>query len=204
MIPSGPPACPVWNCGPQAGFGILESVIGLAILAIALLAYVSTSLSHQRLAEAMAARTEVHHVARNFMERLRGDAEWATLHERLSTLQVQANATGTTGPRLEDGRLGYSPSTYYADIQNPRDLGSLIVLVDVPYVESSSGERVLREDILDARFGLPADLNGDGTLDAEPHTDDYVALPVVVTFHWAHGGESPRELRFSTALRGER
>lgn len=187
----------------QGGFGLIETMIGITVLALAMLGYVSTSLSHQRLAEDTAARTEVHQVARNFMERLRGDAEWGTLYARLRALQVQATTASGTGTRLEDGRLAFPPTAYYSDIKIPDELTSLVVLVDVPFV-AASGTTTLREDATDARYGLPADLNGDGALDSEDRAADYVALPVVATFRWTPRGEAAREMRLSTALRGQR
>lgn len=188
----------------QAGFGLLEAIIGLTILAVALAAYVSTSLTHQRLADTMAVRSEVHQLARHFMERLRGDPEWDTLYAHLRTLQTQAEVSGTPGTRLDDGRLAYPLTTYYPEIAIPENLRSLVVLVDVPHATSPIDDVILQEDVVDAKYGLPVDLNGDGHMDADARDADYVALPVVVTFHWTPRGEATRELRLSTALRGVR
>jgi hypothetical protein len=63
---------------------------------------------------------------------------------------------------------------------------------------------VLREDLSLPLYGLPSDLDGDGTVDAAAHDGDYEALPVVVTFHWQPAGEAAHQLRLSTWLRGYR
>ncbi|MHC5012591.1 MAG: hypothetical protein ACYTG6_16865 [Planctomycetota bacterium] len=63
---------------------------------------------------------------------------------------------------------------------------------------------MLREDVVAPEFGLPADLNGDGRIDDQPRDDDCIALPVIVTFQWTPPGESPREFRVSSGLRGNR
>ena len=185
----------------QTGFGLIEALVGLAILAVALSAYVSTNLTHQRLADTVAVRSEIHQLARHFMERLRGDPEWDTLYGHLRTLQTQAEVSGTPGPRLDDGRLAYPLTTYYPEIVVPEAQRSLVVLVDVPRATLPGGDVILREDLVDAKYGLPADLNGDGQMDSDARDTDYVALPVVVTFRWIPRGEAAHELRLSTALR---
>ncbi len=189
---------------PEAGFGLIESLIGVSILAMAMLGYISTTLSHQRLAEDAASRTQVHQVAREFLERMRGDPEWSTLYERVRALQIQSSVAGLSGERLDDGRLGFPPAEYYPDMVVPRTLESLVLLVDVPHAPDEEGIKVLREDVTAPEFGLPADLNGDGKIDDEARDEDYVALPVIVTVRWTPNGESARQMRLSTGLRGER
>ena len=42
----------------------------------------------------------------------------------------------------------------------------------------------LREDCIDARLGLPRDLNGDSLVDDCDHSEDYIILPVRVEVSW--------------------
>lgn len=42
----------------------------------------------------------------------------------------------------------------------------------------------LREDLVDARFGTPRDLNSDGVIDASNHAANYTLIPVVVQVRW--------------------
>jgi hypothetical protein len=54
------------------------------------------------------------------------------------------------------------------------------------------------------RYGLPADLNGDGVVEASPRDDDYLMLPVVVRLRWRRAAEGSNEVVLATWLRGER
>lgn len=49
----------------------------------------------------------------------------------------------------------------------------------------------LREDYIDARLGMPRDLNGDSLIDDLDHADDYIVLPVHVQIRW-RGDFGPR------------
>lgn len=42
----------------------------------------------------------------------------------------------------------------------------------------------VREDFVDARLGMPRDLNGDSVIDAQDHSEDYLILPVRVRMRW--------------------
>ena len=73
-----------------------------------------------------------------------------------------------------------------------------------PLAQDSTGPAFLREDVTAAAFGLPADLNGDGTIDGDARDADYAVLPVTVLFHWQDERGGARELRLSTWLHGDR
>ena len=49
----------------------------------------------------------------------------------------------------------------------------------------------LREDYVDARMGMPRDLNGDSLIDDLDHGEDYIVLPVHIEIQWA-GQFGPR------------
>ncbi len=57
----------------------------------------------------------------------------------------------------------------------------------------------LREDLVDASFGLPRDLNGDGAVDALDHASDHVLLPVRVRVEW-RGQTGDSFVEFATLL----
>lgn len=57
----------------------------------------------------------------------------------------------------------------------------------------------LREDIIDARIGMPRDLDLDGVIDGEDHSGNYRVLPVYVRIEW-RGPTGPRELMARTIL----
>lgn len=119
----------------------------------------------------------------------------------------QLDSTSADFVNLRDGRRAFNPSVFYDDFIVPTGLRALHVAVEVPTAPSGgdvAAGTVLREDLPLARFGLPADLNGDGVIDDASHTDDYRAFPVIVTFHWSSPSGADEELRLSTWVWGYR
>jgi type II secretory pathway pseudopilin PulG len=186
----------------QRGISLLEVLFGGIVLAVALLGHVASTFHEYRLAREEQTRSEVLAVARQFMERMRSDEDFAGMYQRLRTLQDLAAAPTVPGERLEDGRLAFPPTAYYPDFVLPELLASLGVLVDVPFDPAAPAS--LREDVEDPRFGLPADLDGDGTIDDLSHRADYEALPVLVHLRWRPHGEAAHQMRLATWLRGYR
>ena len=76
------------------------------------------------------------------------------------------------------------------------------VLVEVPKMAPAGGGavQVLREDMVEARFGLPADLDGDGAITSDTRNTDYAALPVVAIFTWRPTGEDTRQFQLATQV----
>lgn len=176
---------------------LIEVFIFVALLGMALLWHAASSLGGYNLMRAEGSHGTALETTRHFIERLRTDPDWETLYQRLAD---QADQPGSA--------LGHPPEDYYEDFVPPASLGTVHVLVEVPRVAPLGGlpddPFVLREDTEADRFGLPHDLNGDGSIDAAAHDHDYRALPVIVHFHWQAPGESPQVLRVPTWLRGAR
>jgi len=108
---------------------------------------------------------------------------------------------------LQDGRVVYAPQVYYSDFVRPSGLLSLHVLVDVPaapLLSDPTGPPVLREDLPLTKFGLAADLDGDGAIDDASRNDDYQAIPIIVNVRWTHSNNSTEELRIASWLWGYR
>ena len=248
---------------PQAGFSMLEVLIGASILAIAVLGHTASIFSEQQLSREERARSTAMLATEQFMERMRADDDFAGLFTRLNTLQelsrrspeaaklwvqemidgyadagtlydegggytAEANETiyaswsyaesnllvvdkleSTTADfvHLRDGRRAFHPSVYYDDFLVPEGIRSFHVSVEVPAAPANgdaAAGTVLREDLPLSRFGLPADLDGDGKIDDQSHTDDYRAFPVIVTFHWSSPAGADEELRLSTWIWGYR
>jgi hypothetical protein len=180
--------------------------VAAALLSIALLGHTASIFSEHKLSTAEQARSAALLASEQFMERLRSDDDFAGLYARLEELDLQAQQPGGK-VHLEDNRRAFTPQTYYPDFVTPRGLSGFYVLVDVPSAPvpgSLTGERVLREDVPQQRFGLPSDLDGSGAIDDKPHDADYRALPVVVTFRWTALDEAPSEFHVSTWLWGYR
>jgi prepilin-type N-terminal cleavage/methylation domain-containing protein len=184
---------------PEAGMTLVEVLVASAIVAIALLAHAATTLAGHRFGRSEETRGLAIGTLRRFVERMRSDEDWEGLYARLRTRADAAGAGTGAEPTL------YVPSAYYDDLSVPPALGEVGVRVDVPAAPpEGGGPRVLREDVADDRFGLPADLNGDGRVDAASRSLDYRALPVQVTFRWTAAGEPSQTLVLATWLRGER
>ena len=115
------------------------------------------------------------------------------------------DATRANYVSLRDGRRAFAPQTYYDDFSTPAGVRDFHVAVEVPSAPTATTTSpVLREDLPLQRFGLPADLNGDGTIDDQSHTDDYRAIPIIVTFRWTTSTGAAEEMRLSTWVWGYR
>jgi type II secretory pathway pseudopilin PulG len=187
----------------QSGFSLLEVLFGGVILSIAFLGHAATSYSEHRLAGFETSRSEALHAVRQFMERVRSEDDFAGLYARLRTLQRAAALPGKDGARLADGRRAWPARAYFPEFVTNATVRELGILVDVPFTTLDGGATELREDADMPAFGLPADLNGDGVVEATARDLDYRALPVVVTFRWTPRGEAPEELRVATWLRSD-
>ncbi len=73
----------------QGGFTLLEVLIGGVVLAIGLLAHLSSTIAAHHLNVEQRLRSEALQTARQFIERLRSDEDWEGLYGRLRTLQDQ-------------------------------------------------------------------------------------------------------------------
>ena len=181
----------------QRGFALIETFLVVGLLGMALLWHAASSLGGYNLMRSEASHGTALQTTRHLVERLRTDPAWETLYERLAVLA-----------EAPTGELGHPLTAYYADFEAPVELGEVGLIVEVPRavgVDALPDDPfVLREDIDAARFGLPHDLNGDGSVDAASHDHDYRALPVIVHLRWKAPGESPQVLHLPTWLRGAR
>ena len=185
----------------QSGFSVVETLIGTVVLAIALLGHVASTVAEDAMARDGQVRSEVLHTVRQFVERLRADDGWADLYANLRKAQLRALQPTLTGEaakgatKLDDGTWALDPRFYYPDFVLPDRVRSLRVLVEAP-----AGVDGLREDQVAAEFGLPADLNGDGAIDDQPHQTDYRVLPVRVRFMWSADALGTRSMQLTTWL----
>ena len=187
------------------GFTLLEVLVAAGILSVALLGIIATTLGENRFVREETVRSGVLDVVQRFTEKLRADDDWVGLYDRLRGLEASVATLGEKDALLQDGRRSYPPTAYFSDFVLPRELDTMTVLVSVPSAaDKDTGVQVLREDINSGRFDLPADLNGDGTVDDAAHNGDYSVLPLHVTFRWVASGEYPQEMRMGLWLRGER
>jgi hypothetical protein len=190
---------------PEAGFTLVDTLIGAAVLVIAILAHASSVISSHRLNTTAEDHALAMETTTRFVERLRADPDWKGLYTRLRTRSWEnPGDTGLARLSVDTSLPTFAPTSYYADFTAPRSLGTVTVLVQVPATLLPTGVKGLREDAVAPRYGLPGDLNGDGAIDSDARDADYRALPVVVRVRWRRAGQAAQEVVLATWLRGER
>lgn len=173
-----------------------------AVLSVALLGHASTVLFHRDASKDVGERAVALMTLQRFVERLREDSDWPGLYGRLREFSVEsAGDAGLSHGGSDPALAAREPSDYYADFDAPSSLGTVTVLVQVP-VTTVGAETGLFETASAPRYGLPADLNGDGLIRGASRTIDYHALPVVARLRWQRAGRDAREIVLSTWLRG--
>lgn len=169
------------NARARRGVSLLEALIALVMFTVAVAAYAgavasSSESSADRRASSLAAAA-----ARDLVERMRAMPG----HERFASF----NANPADDP---DG-AGTAPGASFAvDGLSPvdGDPDGSVGEVQFPVTDG-----VLREDMTDARLGMPRDLDGDSLIDALSHSNDYVILPVRVRIvHQVRGAARVFEL----------
>lgn len=205
MVPAG--HHPVHRARSRAaGFTVVEFVVAMALLTLSVLANVASTGSARDLAQHESERGIALEALTRFIERLRADPDWAGLYLRLRSRSRESTFdTARTHLGADPTLPTYDATAYYADLEVPRTLGTVTFLVQVPaYNPGVLLTPTLREDQPAPRYGLPADLNGDGVVAPTSRTGDYRVLPVVVRIRWQRRAQDPQEIVLSTWLRGER
>jgi type II secretory pathway pseudopilin PulG len=190
----------------QAGFGLVEVLFSAAILVIAVMGNASSVSSSHSGVRQVTDRSKALEVFGRFLEQLRGDEDWGGLYARLRTRTAEgAQDANLTHHGVDPSLATHAPTVYYADFTLPTDLGTVTFLVQVPASRAGAGTPLtLRENLVAPRYGLPADLNGDGTIASDSRESDYRALPVVIRMRWTRSNGAAEELVLPTWLRGER
>jgi hypothetical protein len=177
---------------------LLEVLMAVAIGVTGLLAHVASTLTEQRLAANSRLQTVATLVASQFVARLRGDDDWDGLYARLRLLEDRAPAHAPAALRLYDGRRAWPPQAYYPDFRPSSGLSDVGILVEVPPrarpADKPFGTPRLREDWNLPAFGLPYDLNVDGSITGHGVEEDYEALPVRVILRYASESGSQQVL----------
>lgn len=188
----------------EGGFVLMDVLLGAIVLAIALLGHAASVLSSHRLDQSVECRGDALATLEKFVDRLRSDPDWDGLYARVVDLSAESASDATLSSIAVDLSLPtHAPTDYYSDFVAPTHLGTVTVLVQVPST-TRTGVAALREDASAPRYGLPADLDGSGTVDGAARDDDYLSLPVVVRLRWQRAGEDAEEIVMATWLRGER
>lgn len=153
---------------PRSGFSLLELMVGLCVLTVAVGAVASTLVATTNLNSTGEEIARAVEAATGVLEELRAE-EFPDLF-----------ALRDGDPGNDPGGPGSAPGSDFA-VRGlaPWDGAATVGTIEFP---GNGGE--LREDVVDRDLGMPRDLNGDGVIDGEDHSDDYIVLPVRVRVRW--------------------
>lgn len=163
---------------PEAGFTFVELLISFTVLMLGLLAiaaltmtlYSSSIINDEERSALSAAQAQVERMKTYDFHEVFASFDASTEND-----PVGGNAVG---PWFEVDGLQAAPGL-------PKGkAGRVIFPVGPPPTSSTLTVPVLREDIQDNALGMPADLDGDGTIDDQPKDQSYIHLPVIVEVRW--------------------
>lgn len=126
--------------------------------------------------------------ANQTLETLRGEEEF-------SEVFAIYNADPGDDPVVNAPGAGFSVAGLQPTYDDPDGLVGEIVF---PAVVDLGGQMVLRESVVNAKLGMPRDLNVDGDL-LDDLTNDYRVLPVLVRLRW-RGASGVRSIEVQTLL----
>ena len=172
----------------QAGFSLLEVVVAISMLVVVLLAFtrvtISSSVATATAREASLARES----AREVVERLQAAS--------FSDAFALYNLDGADDP---DGANTAPGSAFVVDGLTPLDADPDGIVGEIVFPTLGAAPGVLREDLQLPFMGLPTDLNGDGVVDDQDHSGDYLLLPALVRVQW-QSPSGPAKFEFKTLL----
>jgi prepilin-type N-terminal cleavage/methylation domain-containing protein len=171
----------------EYGFTLIEIAISLAVIAVALLALMSTVTTSSSLQHEAHELTQAMNAARSVVEQMKTSGTFAEIFRRYNSTAL--DDTGLQG--IIPGNLfdvtGFRPS--------PTDPDQRVGLVVFP--SDPTNPSVLLENSAIAKKWLPngIDLNLDGVIDGMDHSGDYQLLPVIIVIEWyGIGGRHQVEL----------
>ncbi len=172
----------------RAGFSLIEVLIAGAVVAIAVVGAVGSIASTAKLGRANEETTRAYQAGRQMVEQL--------MAVQMNQALALYNESGADDP----GGAGTAPGPSFAVFgldARPEDrdgqVGRLLFPTD------PADPAVLREDLVEASFGMPRDLTGDDAIDGVDHSHDYFVLPVRVRLEW-RGVSGNRTLEIDTLL----
>jgi prepilin-type N-terminal cleavage/methylation domain-containing protein len=172
----------------QSGLTLLELVVTMVVLTIGLAGYARTVAMAMMSVRSSHEATLASEAARQIVETLRAQ----TFKDAFRL--YNSSAADDPGP-------GPAPGNNFAVLGlEPRkgDLDGLPGEILFP-TQSVAGVLQLREDLDNAKLGMPRDLNGDLLIDAADHAGNYEELPVLVRVRW-RGVGGPGSVEFQTTL----
>lgn len=170
----------------RSGFSLIELLVASTVLVLGMLGAIGTLTTVSRLGESNRESILAYQAARSMVESLQAEA-FEEVYERFNADPADDPGGAATAPGPGFDVPGLAPQAGDADGLAGR------VLFPV------SAGNVLREDLVDASFGMPRDLNGDDVVDGDDHTFDCIVLPVRVRIEWT-GRSGDRFVEFTNIL----
>ena len=174
----------------RGGFALIEALIAMTIVVVALSASVAAMTENMRVREQNRETVLSQLAARQALENLK----------LIDFPDVFASFNGSAGDD-PDG-FGSAPGAGFAVPGLALQLGDpdgMVGRYEFPNDPADAPE-ILREDVVDANFGMPRDLTGEGDVDDLDHADDYRLLPVAAVIEWRSSSGQDRTVRLETYL----
>lgn len=170
-----------------AGLTMVELTVAITVMVIALCGTASTVVTTSALNRQSHDTAVARKAAESMVEALRNTA--------FATVFAQYNTATSDDP----GGPGSAPGSNFA-VEGLTPVAGAPGGVAGQIFFSSAGPD-LRENVVDAKLGMPRDLTGDILQDGFDHASDYRVLPVRVRIRWT-GRSGPRSVELQTLLSG--
>lgn len=167
----------------EEGWNLLSVTISMSCLLIAILGTIGSITSSDMLAASTKETTFAMNAARQAIDSL---IAWPDISE---VFKDHNESTEDDSPNAEGPNFrifGLSPQC-----QDPDGMVGKFIFPEIG--------GALREDINNPVLGMPRDLNGDGVIDSDDHSDDFVILPVLVRIEWK-GRKGDRNFELMTFI----
>ena len=181
----------------EEGFGLVDCVLSMAVFSIAALGFLSVAGTSKGLQQENLAAKKATAVSREVLEQMRA----TDFRDVFATYNADpsddpdgpGSATGTefvidNAIKKEYGGISKLSGKYGNELSGvvatTRPITCLVVF---PTAIGLGGLPEVRENLNMPLLGLPADLNGDGVVDAANHAFDCLYLPVAVQTTWTDG-----------------
>jgi type II secretory pathway pseudopilin PulG len=174
----------------RTGVTLIEVLISMIVLLVAVGGMLGSISSFAMLSESSRQKAIALTAAQGMLERMQ--------REDFEEVFVRFNNTAADDPA---GGGSPGPNFAVAALQpQAGDADGMPGRVIFPADPLAAG--LLREDLVDAEFGMPRDLNGNGLLEADNRAADYAVLPVRVVIEG--GGVQNHSFELQAVLRSNR